>query len=567
MSRVVTDAVENERWKTAKPVLLELVDCARNNCATHMGLYEPMYVKKNGRPMYKHKLLSKWLLYAQRSCDDDKRWHWWITESHPWAWEDAKEGRGGRGCMRVASEAATAEEITGDWEVNDKTDSGCADDLLQVRVRVGTQEVVREWEEAMPDPVLLAVADSASNNCEGWDGLYKPLFGQEVHGRPVYQARWGNPLRSRQLRFSTMSKGGQGQQEEEQQGWWVLSYDLEIEEDNMQREFGKSDIWLQRAMQFMAWVHGPDVTSDPARGGWMRYGRGRVCSDARNAEDIDGVWEAYREERWRMGGEWTTAKVTVRSPPKATVFGEWTTAKDKRAWEVEQKDKQDEKERDEYLKVFSRLTGAYKEQYYWYELVMVAYRLFMVCVLPLIASGKRGQRALGMCVELIMMLLLVTLRPYKESGGEAAELQEGDFTHETCDGKLTVRIEPGNEELNKGLRKTIGNDENARLALSVHASVFLWMLATIMLENSREQHEANDKAIFTVVFLFLLFGSALLAFYLEWHTVSKSLRESKKASEDRAEAEKKEGGKEGSKEKTEVAAAVQIKMLEAALST
>ena len=88
--------------------------------------------------------------------------------------------------------------------------------------------------------------------------------------------------------------------------------------------------------------------------------------------------------------EEVTAAEAVKAPVEEVTLKACTKA-EARAWSRKQK----AQHREDHLKALGRLTGAYKEQYFWYELVMAVYRLFMVCILPLMARGERGQVVLG----------------------------------------------------------------------------------------------------------------------------------------------------------------------------
>eukprot|EP00937_MAST-01D_sp_MAST-1D-sp2_P005228 g5228.t1 len=113
------------------------------------------------------------------------------------------------------------------------------------------------------------------------------------------------------------------------------------------------------------------------------------------------------------------------------------------------------------------LYGAYKPAFWWYELVYVIYRVFMVGMLALVAPGTDGQIAVGIAVEFAGMAALIGLSPHTDP-------------------------------------------DDGQLALFSHASVLLWLVVSLMQKVSEANSRTHETdATFTAIYLALLVASPL----------------------------------------------------------
>jgi hypothetical protein len=93
-----------------------------------MGVYELVEGKEvNARGVWKLTSKEEFMWYAQRQKDDDKRWHWWISD------RESMEAGKAEGWMNVASTALTPDKTTETWQVWDGEEWH---DAPKVRVRL-----------------------------------------------------------------------------------------------------------------------------------------------------------------------------------------------------------------------------------------------------------------------------------------------------------------------------------------------------------------------------------------------------------------------------------------------
>jgi hypothetical protein len=114
-----------------------------------------------------------------------------------------------------------------------------------------------------------------------------------------------------------------------------------------------------------------------------------------------------------------------------------------------------------------RLFEAYKPKYWCYELVMVAYRVFMVGILAIIGPGTGLQATLALCAEISCIALLLFIAPHAE---------------QSCN----------------------------TLALVAHTSVLLWILLSVIVTD--EAKRAKESALSAAYFA-LLFGMPIYALF------------------------------------------------------
>ena len=60
------------------------------------------------------------------------------------------------------------------------------------------------------------------------------------------------------------------------------------------------------------------------------------------------------------------------------------------------------------------LYGSYRPEYWWFEIPLVLYRIFMVGILTVIRPGEGEQVAIGMTIEVFFIFVFLKLKPYKD---------------------------------------------------------------------------------------------------------------------------------------------------------